>query len=74
LAALIFSGRDLILIFGGLFLVYKAVMELHEKLEGKIHTENTNVIYAGFGVVVTQIAVLDAVFFLRCSHYCGRHG
>ena len=29
-----FSGRDLILIFGGLFLVYKAVHEIHEKLEG----------------------------------------
>ncbi|MDO9178115.1 MAG: TerC family protein [Agitococcus sp.] len=59
-----FSGRDLILIFGGLFLVYKAVMELHEKLEGKIHPENTSLIYAGFWVVVTQIAVLDAVFSL----------
>ena len=30
-----FSGRDLILLFGGLFLVYKAVTELHEKIEGK---------------------------------------
>ena len=30
-----FSGRDLILIFGGLFLVYKAVTEIHEKLEGR---------------------------------------
>ena len=39
-------------------------MELHEKLEGKIHAENTNLIYAGFWVVVTQIAVLDAVFSL----------
>ena len=29
-----FSGRDLILLFGGLFLVYKAVREIHEKLEG----------------------------------------
>jgi CBS domain containing-hemolysin-like protein len=59
-----FSGRDMILIFGGLFLVYKAVMELHEKLEGKIHPENTSLIYAGFWVVVTQIVVLDAVFSL----------
>ena len=30
-----FSGRDLILLFGGLFLLYKAVTELHEKIEGK---------------------------------------
>ncbi len=35
-ADLSFSGRDLILLFGGLFLVYKAVTELHEKIEGKL--------------------------------------
>lgn len=34
LFGLVFSGRDLILLFGGLFLVYKAVTELHEKIEG----------------------------------------
>ncbi len=33
---LTFSGRDLILLFGGLFLLYKAVSELHERMEGKI--------------------------------------
>jgi len=33
---LTFSGRDLILLFGGIFLLYKAVMELHEKLEGAL--------------------------------------
>ena len=59
-----FSGRDLILIFGGLFLVWKATMELHEKLEGKIHSENKNMVYAGFWAVVAQIIVLDAVFSL----------
>ncbi|MFC6748600.1 TerC family protein [Deinococcus aquaticus] len=32
-----FSGRDLILIFGGLFLLYKAVKEMHEQLEGPEH-------------------------------------
>jgi len=31
-----FSGRDLILLFGGLFLLYKAVSELHERMEGKL--------------------------------------
>ncbi|OTG82492.1 hypothetical protein B9T31_14425 [Acinetobacter sp. ANC 4558] len=62
---LTFSGRDLILLFGGLFLVYKAVTELHEKIEGKpIVRSNSSVIYAGFWVVVTQIIVLDAVFSL----------
>ena len=58
------SGRDLILIFGGVFLIYKAVSELHEKIEGKIHTANTNAAYASFWVVVSQIVVLDAVFSL----------
>ncbi len=60
-----FSGRDLILLFGGLFLVYKAVTELHEKIEGKPELKvATNVEYAGFTAVVAQIVVLDAVFSL----------
>ena len=60
-----FSGRDLILLFGGLFLVYKAVTELHEKIEGKPEVKlTTNVVYAGFTAVVAQIVILDAVFSL----------
>lgn len=60
-----FSGRDLILLFGGLFLVYKAVTELHEKMEGKPEIKtNSSVSYASFWAVVTQIIVLDAVFSL----------
>ena len=60
-----FSGRDLILLFGGLFLVYKAVTELHEKIEGKPELKvATKVVYAGFTAVVAQIVVLDAVFSL----------
>ncbi|MDA7418968.1 TerC family protein [Xenophilus arseniciresistens] len=59
-----FSGRDLILLGGGLFLLYKATTELHERLEGVVHTQRTQVAYAGFGVVVAQIVVLDAVFSL----------
>ena len=60
-----FSGRDLILLGGGLFLLYKAVSELHEMMEGKpqIKTSN-NVVYASFAAVVAQIVVLDAVFSL----------
>ena len=63
-AGLDFSGRDLILLFGGLFLVYKAVSELHENMEGKPHTHTSNAAYAAFGAVVAQIVVLDAVFSL----------
>ncbi|OTG93343.1 TerC family protein [Acinetobacter sp. ANC 3832] len=60
-----FSGRDLILLFGGLFLVYKAVTELHENIEGKPEVKvTTNVVYAGFTAVVAQIVILDAVFSL----------
>ncbi|OTG65194.1 TerC family protein [Acinetobacter silvestris] len=60
-----FSGRDLILLFGGLFLVYKAVTELHEKMEGKPEIKSTtSVVYASFWVIVAQIVVLDAVFSL----------
>lgn len=64
-AGLSFSGRDLILLFGGLFLVYKAVTELHEKMEGKPEVKSTgSVAYASFWAVVAQIIVLDAVFSL----------
>ena len=59
-----FSGRDLILLFGGIFLLYKAVMELHEKLEGAPHVKEETPASAKFGLVVAQIVVLDAVFSL----------
>ncbi|SDS59615.1 Membrane protein TerC, possibly involved in tellurium resistance [Halopseudomonas litoralis] len=56
------SARDLIMLAGGLFLLFKATMELHERLEGRIHTSAAKVAYSSFGVVVTQIVILDAVF------------
>ncbi|MEN5060222.1 TerC family protein [Luteimonas sp. TWI1416] len=59
-----FSGRDLILLVGGLFLLFKATMELHERLEGREHDSGGKRAYAAFGVVVAQIVVLDAVFSL----------
>lgn len=59
-----FSGRDLILLLGGLFLLFKATIELHERLEGPGPKETGPRAYAGFAVVVTQIVVLDAVFSL----------
>jgi len=59
-----FSGRDLILILGGFFLVFKGTMEMHERVEGKTHSSSGSPAYASFWVVVTQIVVLDAVFSL----------
>lgn len=59
-----FSGRDLILLFGGFFLLFKATIELHERLDGISPTEKNSKSYASFGVVVTQIVILDAVFSL----------
>jgi CBS domain containing-hemolysin-like protein len=64
LGTLSFSGRDLILLGGGLFLLFKATTELHERLEGVTHAHTGSKVYAGFGVVVAQIVVLDAVFSL----------
>jgi predicted tellurium resistance membrane protein TerC len=57
------SGRDLILIIGGLFLVAKATHEIHDKLEGEEGRVSTRVA-ASLGAVVTQIMLLDIVFSL----------
>jgi len=55
------SGRDLILIAGGLFLIYKSTTEVHEKLEG--HEEsNGSVNTLTFGAAIVQIILLDIVF------------
>lgn len=59
-----FSLRDLILLGGGLFLLYKATTELHERLEALPHTESASQGKAGFWFVIAQILVLDAVFSL----------
>jgi len=58
------SGRDLILLFGGIFLLLKATIEIHERLEGKIQSPRASKVHAAFWAVVTQIVVLDAVFSL----------
>ncbi|MBF4179498.1 CNNM family cation transport protein YoaE [Lelliottia nimipressuralis] len=59
-----FSGRDLIMLVGGLFLLFKATTELHERLENRQHDDGHGKGYASFWVVVAQIVVLDAVFSL----------
>jgi predicted tellurium resistance membrane protein TerC len=57
------SGRDLILIGGGLFLLAKATLELHERLEGDAHPQDARAAVS-FRAVITQIMLLDVVFSL----------
>jgi len=58
-----FSWRDIILVAGGLFLLYKGTTEIHERLEGE-EGESSARVQATFAAVVAQIAVLDIVFSL----------
>lgn len=57
-----FSGRDIILIVGGVFLIGKATFEIHEKLERDDDTSDTGAMAASFAGVITQIVLLDMVF------------
>ena len=57
------SGRDMILLGGGLFLLAKATREIHEKLEGQ-EGEMTARVAPSFGAVIGQIMLLDIVFSL----------
>ncbi|MBR9990644.1 MAG: TerC family protein [Gemmatimonadetes bacterium] len=57
------SGRDLIMIVGGLFLVAKSTYEIHDKLEGE-HGEKSKRIPPTFAAVIFQILLLDIVFSL----------
>src|SRR4030067_123565 len=57
------SGRDLILLGGGLFLLVKSTSEIHESLEGATETRKHQAV-ATFGGVLVQIAVIDIVFSL----------
>jgi predicted tellurium resistance membrane protein TerC len=60
------TGKDLVLIIGGLFLIYKSTKEIHEKLEGDAEGEVRGSVKKGaaFGAVLVQIAILDIVFSL----------
>lgn len=57
------SGRDIILIIGGLFLLWKSTREIHDSLEGE-ETAITTKIAVSFIGVLTQIALLDIIFSL----------
>jgi len=59
-----FSGRDIILLLGGLFLIYKSTVEIHGRMEGEEHDELVPKNKATFGNVIFQILLLDVVFSL----------
>jgi predicted tellurium resistance membrane protein TerC len=58
------AGRDLILIGGGLFLLWKSVHEIHNSLEGEADEHATAAARASFAAVIIQIAIIDIVFSL----------
>jgi predicted tellurium resistance membrane protein TerC len=58
------SGRDLVLLLGGLFLIYKAVMEIHGSLEGGEEIHGPKHMASQLPLVIAQIAVIDIVFSL----------
>jgi len=57
------SGRDIILIGGGLFLLWKSTVEIHESLEGA-GEQRTAKAFAGFAATIAQIALIDIIFSL----------
>jgi predicted tellurium resistance membrane protein TerC len=59
-----FSGRDLILLFGGLFLLAKATWEIHDKLEGGTHEHGAAAKSVSYGAILFQIVLIDMVFSL----------
>jgi len=58
------SGRDLILLGGGLFLIFKATWEIYDKVEASHHERTAAAARAAFGWVIFQILLLDIVFSL----------
>jgi len=59
-----FSGRDIIMLLGGLFLLAKSTFEIHDKLEGKEEQTNKKSKTTGFVNVIVQILLLDVIFSL----------
>jgi predicted tellurium resistance membrane protein TerC len=57
-----FSGKDLILLFGGMFLIYKSASEIYHKMEGEEGDKSSNIRVSTFRDVLVQILLLDLVF------------
>ena len=59
-----FTGRDLVLLAGGLFLLWKSTQEIYTSLEGPQDATSHEVKYAGYAMTLVQIAIIDIVFSL----------
>jgi predicted tellurium resistance membrane protein TerC len=57
-----FSGKELILLAGGLFLLYKSTKEIYHKMEGESGDHTKNITAASFAQVIVQILIMDLVF------------
>jgi len=57
-----FSGKDLVLLAGGLFLLYKSATEIYHKMEGEQGDQSKQINASSFGQVITQILIMDMVF------------
>ena len=66
------SGRDLILVFGGLFLIAKATYEIHHLMEGAHEQQMSGGPTASVGMVITEIALLDIGHQHTCLIWRGR--
>ena len=64
MAGMEITGRSLILLLGGLFLIAKATWEIHGKLEGEEHAHTTKKAASSMASVIAQIMVIDIVFSL----------
>jgi predicted tellurium resistance membrane protein TerC len=58
------SGRDLVLILGGLFLLGKSVLEIHHTLEGATDDGTSVKVFSSFMLIIVQIGIIDIVFSL----------
>ncbi|MBG8555183.1 TerC family protein [Hymenobacter guriensis] len=56
------TGRDIILLIGGLFLIGKSTTEIHTKLQGEEETEAGGTVYKSMGGIIVQIVLIDIVF------------
>jgi predicted tellurium resistance membrane protein TerC len=57
-----FSGKDLVLLAGGLFLLYKSAAEIYHKMEGETGDQSKNIKVTSFNQVIVQILIMDMVF------------